>query len=57
MKSEGQREAIHGNKYNRLEEQVGESKIIFSFEYAEFIGICISIQPHIIQWSIGYADL
>lgn len=34
MKGEGQREAIHGNKYQRFEEQFEESKMIFSF------GIC-----------------
>lgn len=32
MKSKGQREAIHGTKYHRFEEQS-----------EEFIGICISI--------------
>lgn len=54
MKSEGQREAIHGNKYHRFKEQFEENKMIFSFGYAEFIGIYISIQSPV---SSGQLDM
>lgn len=48
MKNEGQREAFHGNKNHRFEEQFEESKMFFlALGYAEFIGICISIQSPI----------
>lgn len=54
MKSEGPREAIHGKKYHRFEEQFEENKMIFSFGYAEFIGTCIFIQSLI---SSGQLDM